>query len=215
MKKWFNLYFWGKHYNIASSNGGSMENSVTDSEAVLSSHAHLNWAQGEIKRVAESKTESRLIYNYCLKLYRNSTNPHQNAADLMQDTLARAWVKAHTFKNSSKTTSWMISIAYNLFATKCRKLKHRESIFIAVDPEMPEHSYVPDYLEKRLKKQRLALIAKAMPKDKKKRQIVRMRYGKDQSYIDISRTAQIPIGTVKARIHRIMDEVRLGIPHKA
>ena len=71
----------------------------------------------------------------------------ENADDLVQDTLERAYSKWHLFKVDTELRPWLFSIMHNVFVNEMRLLKHRVIMDSIDDTSIigtpaPQESYV-------------------------------------------------------------------------
>ncbi|MEM9920632.1 MAG: RNA polymerase sigma factor [Bacteroidota bacterium] len=66
---------------------------------------------------------------FALKLTRNM----EDARDLKQETLCKAYEKLHTFKEGTNFKGWMNTILYNTFINLYRKKKKRRKVLKPVD----------------------------------------------------------------------------------
>ena len=66
----------------------------------------------------------------------------------------------------------------------------------------------PDPEKIMIKKQRVAILRQIVNQLKEKqRQLVKLRYFKEMSYEEIAETLDIPLGTVKAQLHRSREKL--------
>lgn len=125
------------------------------------------------------------------------------ADDLTQETMTKAIEKIHLFKGQSKFSTWLISIATNLYIDLCRKHKKEQLI---PDPEAALHQLkwqfasqhvewmdVLDGLARLSEQQRLPLI---------------LKHYYSYSYQEIGAMLDIPEGTVKSRVHHGLEQLR-------
>ena len=135
------------------------------------------------------------VYKYLLKL---TLNEHE-AQDITQDTMVKAIEKIYSYNyEKSSFSTWMITIAKNIFIDSTRKRKRFDKY---KDEYKLERHYVEqlstsldDYLQN---EEIITLINKLSPKLKTP---IVLRYGFDFSYEEIAKYLRIPLGTVKSRI---------------
>lgn len=134
-----------------------------------------------------------------MKLYRN----RENAEDLVQDTLLRAFQHLHQYQNGTNIRAWLMRIQTNLFISDYRKRQRRPGTYVLDEPLADMLQQAPgadsEYLNQNLSEPtRTALMN--MPK-----QFRDAVYYVDLEGFNYKETAQLvgcPIGTIMSRLHR-------------
>ncbi|WIV13822.1 sigma-70 family RNA polymerase sigma factor [Proteiniborus sp. MB09-C3] len=131
------------------------------------------------------------VYRYLLKLTLNE----YEAQDIAQDAMVKAIEKINIYNyEKSSFSTWMITIAKNLFIDRVRKQKLFDKYAIE-NLHIEQHSTpLEDFLEK---DEIISFLSKLSPK---LRAPIVLKYGFDFSYEEIAKYLKIPIGTVKSRI---------------
>jgi RNA polymerase sigma-70 factor, ECF subfamily len=156
------------------------------------------------------------IYQHVLRMLGNS----HEAEDIAQEAFIRAYVNIHSYDENRKFSTWLYRIATNLTIDRIRKRKPDYYLDaevkgtdgldmysqLAVDDKLPEDELEGLELQKYIQKQ----IAQLPPKY---RSIIMLRYLEDFSLQEISDILDIPIGTVKTRIHRGREALRKKLRH--
>lgn len=156
------------------------------------------------------------IYHHC---YRMLNNRHE-AEDIAQETFIRAYVNIHSFDDQRKFSTWLYRIATNLTIDRIRKrkpdyfldaeIKGTEGLDmysqLAIDDRLPEEEVEGLELQDHIHKE----ISDLPPKY---RSIIILRYLEDFSLKEISDILDIPLGTVKTRIHRGREALRKKLRH--
>ena len=140
-----------------------------------------------------------VLYRYLLKITMNKTM----AEDLAQDTMLRAIERIRTFGHKSKFSTWLISIATRLYMDEMRK-KQRERKWQTEEQAMfalrfdaaTRQDDWPDALD----------ALGALNYDIRVPILLKHYYGFD--YEEIARWLDIPIGTVKSRLHNGLKQLR-------
>ncbi|HEY9062925.1 MAG TPA: sigma-70 family RNA polymerase sigma factor [Pseudobacteroides sp.] len=136
----------------------------------------------------------KMVYGYLFKL----TMDEDLAKDLTQDTMTRAIINIKKFKGESKFSTWMISIASNLFKDTVKKKGHTyEDIDEIVDLDAGE-----DVENAVITREKLTVLKKALagiPAEMRQAFILKHYY--NYSYEEISTILHCPVGTVRSRIH--------------
>lgn len=116
----------------------------------------------------------------------------QEADDIAQDALVRAYVASGSFLGLSKFSTWLFRIAYNCYIDRCRKIKPE-----MIQPDSPQALNIPatDETDAAFKYQQLYMALNRLP-EKEKASIV-LHYFEDRSIKEIASILEIPPGTVK------------------
>ena len=116
----------------------------------------------------------------------------QEADDIAQDALVRAYVASGSFLGLSKFSTWLFRIAYNCYIDRCRKIKPE-----TIQPDSPHALNIPatDETDAAFKYQQLYMALDRLP-EKEKASIV-LHYFEDRSIKEIASILEIPPGTVK------------------
>lgn len=151
-------------------------------------------------------THGRFIYSLAYRLAGN----HHDAQDLVQEVLLRVRRGLRTYQPGN-LEGWLSRITTNAFLDRVRKQKRRPTQALPDDPdriiegspgieaEMAQHS-LPDDLQK--------LLAD-LPPDFRAPVVLKDVLG--YSYEDISEQLEVPIGTVRSRIHRGRSRLRAAM----
>lgn len=130
------------------------------------------------------------VYKFMVKV----TLDTQFAADITQDCMVRVIEKIQLYDpEKSAFSTWMITIAKNLWIEECRRKKRRRSLCETIMPqdgvsridEIIEQDEILSALKKLSLKIRLPVV---------------LRHSAGYSYEEIARILKIPVGTVKSRI---------------
>ncbi|MEN2768878.1 RNA polymerase sigma factor SigW [Ornithinibacillus xuwenensis] len=156
------------------------------------------------------------IYQHCLRMLGNT----HEAEDIAQEAFIRAYVNIHSYDDRRKFSTWLYRIATNLTIDRLRKRKPDYYLDaevkgtdgldmysqLAADDRLPDDELEGRELQSYIQKQ----IAELPPKY---RGIIMLRYLEDFSLQEISDILDIPIGTVKTRIHRGREALRKKLRH--
>lgn len=159
--------------------------------------------QNEFQTVAMPHEDA--LYNYALAIVRNS----DDAQDLVQETYFKAYKNYHQFEGGTNSKAWMFMILKNTFINNYRKLKK--------EPAKVDYNEIEDIYENiksnQTKNNNLGLdfyqnlldddLADALEKlPVKMREVFLLCDLEGYTYEEISKIANIPIGTVRSRLHR-------------
>jgi RNA polymerase sigma-70 factor, ECF subfamily len=146
-------------------------------------------------------------------------NRHE-AEDIAQEAFLRAYVNIHTYDINKKFSTWLYRIATNLTIDRIRKKKpdfHLDSEVagaegltlyskVASDEALPE-----DQVESMELQETIQNVILKLPE--KYRSVIVLKYIEELSLKEISEILDLPIGTVKTRIHRGREALRLQLRH--
>lgn len=137
-----------------------------------------------------------------LKSYaRNFTRDQDDANDLVQDTLLKAVTYFKNFKDGTNLKGWLYTIMKNTFINNYRRVVKTNS-FITKEEEISQSNLVVSATKnKGENKFIMEDINDALSKLSDEYYIPFTMYFEGFKYHEISEHLQIPIGTVKTRIH--------------
>ena len=125
-----------------------------------------------------------------------------DADDLVQDTLERAWTKSGLWHGVADMRAWLFGIMHNLHADGVRRPRLHT---IAMDDDTPELPTAPTQGE------RLAVLDLQSALDQlpaEQREILLLIALEDMAYADIAKALGIPMGTVMSRLSRGREKLR-------
>ena len=153
----------------------------------------------------------RAVFSICLRMVRN----RDEATDLAQESFIKTFASLDRYNPEYAFSSWLFKITSNLCIDHLRK--RRITTFAMDDPVESEkgeftRQYVspdppPDETFSRNEKmQKLEKGIAALPEHY--RIMLVLRHQEDLSYEEIADSLSIPLGTVKARIHRAREMLK-------
>lgn len=138
-----------------------------------------------------------------------------DADDLVQDTLERAYAKWHLWRIGSDLRPWLFSIMHNLFVSQVTQLKSRVSHVTLDDmSEIATRATQSDRLEG------LDIAAAVTRLSPELREVLLLVALEDFSYAQTAKALGIPIGTVMSRLARARQRLRefmdgtISVEHK-
>lgn len=163
-------------------------------------------AYGEIVEIYKDK-----VFQLC---YRILGNRHE-AEDMAQEAFIRAYVNIASFNIDLKFSTWLYRIATNLCIDRIRKKKPDYYLDaevsgtdgltmysqIASDTILPEDEIESLELQETIQREITKL-------PEKYRSVIVLKYIEELSLNEISEILDIPLGTVKTRIHRGREALR-------
>lgn len=157
----------------------------------------------------KSEQAFKLIVNkYSERLYwhiRKIVISHDDADDVLQNTLVKAWNGLKKFRQDSKLYTWLYRIATNESITLINK--NKKSGYISLDDEdglinTLEDSPFFDGDEAQRKFQKALL---KLPE--KQRLVFNMKYFDDMKYEEISEILETSVGALKASYHHAVKKI--------
>src|SRR5699024_1442729 len=156
------------------------------------------------------------IYQHCFRMLGNA----HEAEDMAQEAFIRAYVNIHSYDENRKFSTWLYRIATNLTIDRIRKrkpdyfldaeLKGTDGLNmysqLAADERLPEEEVQNLELQNYIQEEIAALSPKY-------RTVIMLRYLEEFSLREISEILDIPLGTVKTRIHRGREALRKKLRH--
>jgi len=158
------------------------------------------------------------IYNLC---YRMSRNP-EDARDLAQEVFIKVFSLLDRYDEQYAFSSWLFRIATNHCIDHIRRNRLR---FLSLDGtpgpdgeeyelQIPSDGPEPDtVLQRKEALERLAEVIAELPPHYKA--ITLLRHDQQLSYEEIAEVLQLPLGTVKARIHRARNLIQQTLKARA
>jgi RNA polymerase sigma-70 factor, ECF subfamily len=133
--------------------------------------------------------------------YRYASNPSE-AEDIAQDALLRAWRRRSTLRDSERRNQWL--------ATIVRNEAFRQHARVRPDPTATIEFSEGAEDERVLAAVELADIHAALKLlSQRDRRLLQMKYEEDLTQAMIASRLGIPEGTVKVRLHRARNRLRL------
>lgn len=168
-------------------------------------------AFGEIVELYKDK-----VFQICFRMLGN----RHEAEDMAQEAFVRAYVNIHSFNISMKFSTWLYRIATNLCIDRIRKKKPDYYLDaevagtegldmysqVAADTVLPE-----DELESLELQETIEAEIEKLPE--KYRSPIVLKYIEELSLKEISEILDLPVGTVKTRIHRGREALRNQLRH--
>ena len=125
-----------------------------------------------------------------------------DADDLVQDTLERAWARAGLWRGVADMRAWLFGIMHNLHIDGVRRPRLAT---VAIDDETPEIAVAPTQGE-RLAVLDLQAALQRLPLEQ--REVLLLVALEDMAYAEVAATLGIPVGTVMSRLSRGRERLR-------
>ena len=140
------------------------------------------------------------LFNSMVHLLRNPSD----AEDVVQDAFLLALRKLDTFQGNSQFYTWLFRIARNTAISKLRRKKPTVSLDSTASQQrldFPDDGTSPSTEMERRERQTGLMRAMDQLSDVH-REILILREMEEQNYETISEILEMPVGTVRSRLHR-------------
>jgi RNA polymerase sigma-70 factor (ECF subfamily) len=127
------------------------------------------------------------------------TGSHDDALDILQETFAYLLKKLPALRLSAAMTTFLYPVVRNLSINISRK-RRRD----AGSGDVPEELAAAESTDSSLAE--LNAVFRALPEAR--REVVLMRYVDEMSLGEIAAALEIPLGTVKSRLHNALETLR-------
>ena len=161
----------------------------------------------------DSASFGQLVCRYQDRLYHTVVHvvgSHEDARDLVQDAFVQAFLRLESFQGASAFYTWLYRIALNLSLSWKRKQRPRHSVDhsreLAGDEPIDRAARPEQNLDER---ERAGQVRNALGLlSDEHRQILVLREMEGASYETIAEMLELPVGTVRSRLHRARLELR-------
>ena len=158
------------------------------------------WAFGQIMALYKDR-----IVNYLYQF----TGDYQKAVELAQETFIRVFFKAKKYKPIAPLSSWIYTIASNLAKTECRRSRKMATVSLEDIPNnYSSGTYYEDPADPGLVRNLREALDALHPRY---RVPVVLKDMEGFSQEEIAKIINRPVGTVKARISRGREQLRLKL----
>ena len=146
------------------------------------------WEWGEAHRI-------------CLRLaYRYASNPSE-AEDIAQEALLRAWRRKSTLRKEERRNEWLATIVRHEAFRQHARVRPEPIAPIDADEGADDERVLATV-------DRVDLNAALARLDERDRRLLMLRYREDMTQAAIASLLEIPVGTVKVRLHRARNKLR-------
>lgn len=182
--------------------------SLTDEDLIRKFQENDSKAFDEIVKRYKDKIVN-FIFRFC--------GNRELAEDVSQETFIKLFKNKHSYKPIAKFTTWLHTIAINEARTMRRSDRKHDTFSISnlyeegtVDMELASTDYKPDTIVNT--EIEVKLIQKAINElDEKYREAVILRDIQDLDYEEIAKVLDIPLGTVRSRINRGRESLKITL----
>jgi RNA polymerase sigma-70 factor (ECF subfamily) len=160
--------------------------------------------EDELLRVLHD-TQGPALFRYVARM----TGDSGLAEDIVQECLLRAWERPVILEQSDDATrAWLFTVARNLVIDDRRSARFRRENSTDDLPEMSSADATESVLDAWLLSEVLSTLS-----DQHRRAIVSAYY-LGNSVAEIARQEDVPIGTIKSRLHYALRALRLSLQER-
>ena len=168
-------------------------------------------AFGEIVELYKDK-----VFQLCFRMLGNS----HEAEDTSQEAFIRAYINIERYNIDRKFSTWLYRIATNLCIDRIRKKKPDYYLDAEVAgtegltlySQIPASQLAPDEEVSKIELQEI-IQNEILKLPEKYRAVIVLKYIEELPLLEISKILDLPIGTVKTRIHRGRVALRKQLRH--
>lgn len=123
----------------------------------------------------------------------------QVAEDLLQETFTQALCHLHRLESVHSVRAWLIGIARNLFMNEFRKKRIRSFDNL--------HDYpARDEAKENVQLERMRMAIDRLSSEHQ--EVLLLKWHDELSYKEIAQVLQVPVGTVRSRLHHALGKLR-------
>ena len=147
----------------------------------------------------------RPVFSVLMRVVRRA----EDAEDLAQETFVRMFRALDRYDPERPFTAWLFTIATRLAIDHLRRRRVQTVSLTVTEPgsneerelDVEDHGLKPDEVTSNAEEERIAQdLIDSLPEHY--RIVILLRHQQDLSYEEIAEALNLPLGTVKARIHR-------------
>jgi RNA polymerase sigma-70 factor, ECF subfamily len=139
------------------------------------------------------------------------------ARDVAQEAFLKAYRGLSGFKQEARFSSWLYQIATNLCRDRLRRRRSRPQVSLeAMEEAGPVVVETRPGAHERLVERDLAQAVRraieSLPLEQ--REIVILKEYQELTFLEIAQVLELPVSTVKTRLYRGLDQLRLRLEHQ-
>ncbi|MEE2825251.1 MAG: sigma-70 family RNA polymerase sigma factor [Planctomycetota bacterium] len=160
-----------------------------------------------------TKSFGELVQKYQNRLFNTMfhvVGSREEAEDVVQDAFVQAFVKLRSFRGASAFYTWLYRIAFNLSVSRRRRKRPSLSLDVVRettgnDP-LAENGCPTELMERKESVEQIRRALETLQEDH--RAILVLREIEGYCYEEISHILDMPVGTVRSRLHRARLQLR-------
>lgn len=150
---------------------------------------------------------AEVVNQYSETLYwqiRRMVVDHEDANDVLQNTLVKAWISIGSFRGEAKLSTWLFRIAYHESLTFLEHKKQNISID-DVSSEVSNQLESDPYFDGDETQAMLQAAIETLPA--KQKAVFNMKYFEEKTYEEISAITGTSVGALKASYHIAIEKI--------
>lgn len=145
------------------------------------------------------------LYNFALHL----SNNHEDAEDLVQDTMVKAFRFFHSYEKGTNAKAWLFRILKNSFINRYRKVSRQPNqvdfdeispFYESIRSEQSDTTDLEEVMYRDMMGDEITRALENLPEDF--RSVVILCDIDGFTYEEIANMLDVPIGTIRSRLHR-------------
>jgi RNA polymerase sigma-70 factor, ECF subfamily len=170
-----------------------------------------------VKRVQRGDTES---FEILVRRYQKTTfnliyrfvGDYDEATETAQEVFLSAYKSIQQFRGDASFSTWLYRIAFNHASTRRQSLHSKLKREVALDDTVILVDGGADPAASAERREIQQCVQQALNSlDRDDAQIILLRDLQDVRYEDIAQTLDVPVGTVKSRLHRARQALRASL----
>ena len=145
------------------------------------------------------RRHQKTIFNLAYRML----GDYDEAAEISQEAFLSAYRAINNFRGDANFSTWLYRIALNHATTRRKSLNTRQQRSVPIEntePASDPHPGPAESMEKKELRQRVQQALNRLEPDDAA--VILLRDLQDVPYEEVARVLEIPIGTVKSRLHR-------------
>lgn len=168
----------------------------------------------ERRWIQEVLSGNKQAYAHIINKYKNplyatilrmTKNP-QDAQDFVQEAFIKVYRQLGKYDETGKFSSWMYRVAINHCMDEFRKKRYKMKQVEINEGQVLNSNHPEVIFLKKEKSRQLERLIASLPQDE--RMIILLRYVNELSYSEISELVDIPLSTVRNKLHRAKKKMR-------
>jgi RNA polymerase sigma-70 factor, ECF subfamily len=170
-----------------------------------------------VKRVQRGDTESfeilvRRHQKTTFNLIYRFVGDYDEATETAQEVFLSAYKSIQQFRGDASFSTWLYRIAFNHASTRRENLHNKLKREVALDDAVVLVDGGADPAASAERREIQQCVQQALNSlDREDAQIILLRDLQDVRYEDIAQTLDVPVGTVKSRLHRARQALRASL----
>ena len=131
------------------------------------------------------------------------------AADMTHDVFLRAYEARKRYQANSSISAWFFTIAYNLCKNHYRNNAYETQVLASIDTEIQTEQQIELEMDAETLDRALGEVLQALPPTL--HQLFSLHYEEELTVPQIAQITGLPEGTVKSRLHKTMNMIRIKL----